>query len=401
MAVKKIICVIVAAVTLLMPSAVFASEGTAGEDALAFAKNEAAKVSADASLSLDAAAVILVDSTTGKVLYEKNSDTPRAIASITKVMTLILVMEALESGAIKLDDKVTASEHAYSMGGSQIWLEPGEIMTVDELLKAVCVASANDAAVALAEFVSGSEDEFVAEMNRKAAQLGMVNTTFKNSNGLDEEGHMSCARDVALMSREILKHELVRNYITIWMDELRGGETELTNTNKMLRSYNGITGIKTGTTNKAGVCVSASAIRDNMELIAVVLGSNDSKSRFAAATALLNYGFSNYELAEIKIDNALFTPVKVKCGENQICDYAVDMPKHVVVNKGQAEKLTYEVTIEQQVEAPVTSGQTVGSVRVLCNGEETGLYDVTAVCDIRKIDFKIGWSLLFNALTNM
>lgn len=400
MAVKKTICLLFAAITLLFPFTVFASEGTAGEEEIS-ASVEAAEASANASLSIDATAAILVDSTTGRVLYEKNADSPRAIASITKVMTLILVMEALEKNAISLDDKVTASEHAYSMGGSQIWLEPGEVMTVDELLKAVCVASANDAAVALAEFVSGSEDEFVAEMNRKAAELGMVNTTFKNSNGLDEEGHMSTARDVSLMSREILKHELVRNYITIWIDELRGGETQLTNTNKMLRSYNGITGIKTGTTSKAGVCVTASAVRDNMELIAVVLGSSDSKSRFAAATAMLNYGFSNYELAEIKIDGALFTPVRVKCGETQSCEYAVDMRSHFVVDKGQADKLSYEVVIEPTLEAPVTAGQTVGAVKVFCDGSEMGGYDVTASCDIRKIDFGIGWSLLFDALTNM
>ncbi|MEA4912821.1 MAG: D-alanyl-D-alanine carboxypeptidase family protein, partial [Oscillospiraceae bacterium] len=238
---------------------------------------------ANADLSMDATAAILVDAVTGTVLYEKNADAPRAIASITKVMTLLLVMEALDAGKITIEDEVTASEHAYSMGGSQIWLEPGEVMTVDELLRAVAVASANDAAVALAEYVGGSEEAFVGDMNRRAASLGMTNTTFKNSNGLDEDGHMSCARDVSVMSRELLKHELIRNYITIWTDELRGGETQLTNTNKMLRSYDGITGIKTGTTNKAGVCISAAAARDGMELIAVVLGSSDSAGRFAAA----------------------------------------------------------------------------------------------------------------------
>ncbi|MEG2938911.1 MAG: D-alanyl-D-alanine carboxypeptidase family protein, partial [Oscillospiraceae bacterium] len=270
-------------------------------------------------LPLDASAVVLVERETGEVLYEKNADEPRAIASITKVMTIILVMEALESGKISLDETVNISEHAFSMGGSQIWLEPGEIFTVNELLKAVSVASANDAAVALAEHVGGSEDGFVSMMNQKAAELGMTKTTFKNSNGLDEDGHISCARDVALMSREILKHELVRNYITTWMDELRNGETQLTNTNKMLKSFNGISGIKTGTTNKAGVCISASAIRNDMELIAVVLGSSDSKARFASAGTLLEYGFANYELAPIKLDMALLTPVEVSLGEEEKC----------------------------------------------------------------------------------
>ncbi len=285
-------------------------------------------VSAWTELSMDATAAILVDAATGTVLYERSADAPRAIASITKVMTLILVMEALDAGAIALTDPVTVSEHAYSMGGSQIWLEPGEVMTVDELLRAVAVASANDAAVALAEFVSGSEESFVAEMNNKAAALGMTNTTFKNANGLDEDGHMSCARDVALMSRELLRHELVRDYITIWTDELRGGETELTNTNKLLRTFQDTTGIKTGTTGKAGVCISASARRDGMELIAVVLGSSDSASRFAAAKTMLNYGFANYELAELRLDESYFTPVKVCLGQKQFCEYAVEVRGH-------------------------------------------------------------------------
>lgn len=394
MVLKKAISLILVLAFALGSFGVFASEGMPAE-------GDVIETAAGAGLQMDATAAILVDSRTGTVLYEKNADEPRAIASITKVMTLILVMEALERGAIGLEDKVTASEHAYSMGGSQIWLEPGEVMTVNELLKAVCVASANDAAVALAEYVSGSEDEFVAEMNRKAQSLGMTKTTFKNSNGLDEEGHMSSAHDVALMSREILKHELIRNYITIWTDELRGGETELTNTNKLLKSYNGITGIKTGTTNKAGVCVTASAVRDNMELIAVVLGSSDSKSRFEAAKTMLNYGFSNYELVEIKVDDALFTPVEVECGESQFCEYTAAIPECMVVKKGAGENIRYEVSIEPSVEAPVLSGQTVGRVTVFCGENELGGYDVTAKTDIRKIDFKIGWGLLFNALTNM
>ncbi|MEG2258863.1 MAG: D-alanyl-D-alanine carboxypeptidase family protein [Oscillospiraceae bacterium] len=352
-------------------------------------------------LPLDASAVVLVERETGEVLYEKNADEPRAIASITKVMTIILVMEALESGKISLDETVNISEHAFSMGGSQIWLEPGEIFTVNELLKAVSVASANDAAVALAEHVGGSEDGFVSMMNQKAAELGMTKTTFKNSNGLDEDGHISCARDVALMSREILKHELVRNYITTWMDELRNGETQLTNTNKMLKSFNGISGIKTGTTNKAGVCISASAIRNDMELIAVVLGSSDSKARFASAGTLLEYGFANYELAPIKLDMALLTPVEVSLGEEEKCGIVYDIPKNVVVEKGKSESVMCEIEMNQKVNAPVEQGQVLGKITVYCDGIAIGNYPVTAENAIAKLQFQSGIARLLKAAFTM
>ena len=278
----------------------------------------------DIGLSLDARSLIVVEASTGTVLYEDNADERLPIASITKVMTLILVMEALERGEISLDDEVETSVHAYSMGGSQIWLSPGEIMTVDELLRAVAVASANDAAVALAEYVEGSEGAFVTMMNQRALELGMTNTTFKNSNGLDEDGHLSTARDVAIMSRELLRHELIRNYVTIWMYELRGGQTQLVNTNKMLKSYTGVTGLKTGTTSKAGVCISASAKRDDIELIAVVLGSSNSSGRFKAAGDLLDYGFANFELAPVSVDREQLSKVRVRLGTEQYCSVYFD-----------------------------------------------------------------------------
>ena len=356
---------------------------------------------AEAGLSLDAKAVILVERETGDVLYEDNADESRPVASITKVMTMILVMEAIETGRISLDDDVVVTEHAYSMGGSQIWLEPGEVMTVDGLLRAVAVQSANDAAVALAEYVSGGEEAFVVEMNRKAKELGMTKTTFKNACGLDEEGHLSCARDVAIMSRECLKHDLIREYVTIWMDELRGGETSLTNTNKMLKSFNGMTGLKTGTTNKAGVCITASAEREGMELIAVVLGSPDSKARFAAARDLLEFGFANYELAGIDINPVDVSPVKVKLGEKEYCEYTYNVPDYVVVDKGKGDSVSYSVEMAETQAAPVEKGQTVGEITVYSEGIVIGVYPITATRRVEKLNFGSSYKMLLNSLLGM
>ncbi len=391
MAVRRLLAILLCMLALF-PSGVFAYESYTADEY--YALTGAAPLGSvketfanKQQLSLSSPSAILVESSTGEILYEKAADERRPIASITKIMTLILVMEALESGKISLEDVVPISEHAYSMGGSQIWLEPGEIFTVDELLRAVAVASANDAAVALAEFVGGSEEAFVASMNERAQQLGMTNTEFKNSNGLDENGHLSCARDVAAMSREVLRHELVRNYITIWQDSLRGGETELTNTNKMLKSFSGITGIKTGTTGLAGVCISASAKRDDMEIIAVVLGCSDSKSRFESAKTLLEYGFANYEVAKLAIDPQLMAPIKVKLGEQEICEVECVIPSTAVVEKGKAAAVTLEVDIAQVLEAPVEAGQIVGETSVFCEGQLMCKSEIRAVCEVKKLEF--------------
>ena len=260
----------------------------------------AVEAAAGDSLSLPCRTAILIDQDTGTVLYEKNADQRVPIASITKVMTLLLTFEAIHAGKIDYDTKVPVSNHAASMGGSQIWLEPGEDFTLDQMLRAICVSSANDAAVAVAELVGGSEESFVAMMNAKAAELGMTDTTFKNACGLDTEGHLSTARNVAILSRTILnQYPEVLHYSGIWTDTLRNGQTMLVNTNKLLRRYDGITGLKTGTTGGAGVCISASATRNGLNLIAVVLGANSSAERFEAATKLLDYGFANYEAAAL------------------------------------------------------------------------------------------------------
>ena len=315
-------------------------------------------------------AAILIDEDSGTVLYEKNADEQRPIASITKVMTLLLTFEALEAGKISLEDIVPVSEHAYSMGGSQIWLEPGEQMTLNDMLKAICVSSANDAAVAVAEFVGGSEPAFVQMMNEKAAQLGMTSTHFENACGLDQEGHLSSARDVAVMSREMLLHHTeVRDYCSIWTDTLRDGATQLVNTNKLLKSYNGITGLKTGTTSKAGVCISASAERDGLRLIAVVLGSASGKERFEAATALLDYGFANYENVTAELPSDAPQTIPVARGTMDAVTLQYDAPQTCLMPKGQGESLHITVELPQALEAPVTAGTQVGTVRLL-NGEQ-------------------------------
>jgi len=345
------------------------------------------------------AAAILIDEDSGTVLYEKNADEQRPIASITKVMTLLLTFQALEEGKISLEDYVPVNEHAYSMGGSQIWLEPGEQMTLNDMLKAICVSSANDAAVAVAEYVGGSEPVFVQMMNEKAAELGMTDTHFENACGLDQEGHLSSARDVAIMSREmLLNHTEVRDYCSIWTDTLRDGATQLVNTNKLLKSYNGITGLKTGTTSKAGVCIAASAERNGLRLIAVVLGSASGTERFQAATALLDYGFANYEnvTAQLPEDTPQTLPVTRGTAEAVTLQY--DAPKQCLMPKGQGEALQITLELPETLTAPVEAGSSVGTV-YLRNGEELlQTFSITAAQDVEALSFGYCFGLLVQSL---
>ena len=345
------------------------------------------------------AAAILIDEDSGTVLYEKNADERRPIASITKVMTLLLTFEALEAGQIHLDDLVPISEHAYHMGGSQIWLEPGEEMTLDDMLKAICISSANDAAVAVAEYVGGSETAFAEKMNARAAELGMTNTHFVNACGLDETGHLSTARDVATMSREMLLHHTeVRDYCSIWMDTLRGGATQLVNTNKLLKSYSGITGLKTGTTGGAGVCISASAERDGLRLIAVVLGSSSGKERFAAATSLLDYGFAHYEnsAAELPADTPQTLPVTH--GTAPEVGLAYTAPGHYLTPKGEGGALQAILDLPETLAAPVAAGDTVGAVKILKNGVEVKTYPITAAQNVDALSFGYCFAKLAESL---
>ena len=351
------------------------------------------------TLDVPCAAAILIDEDSGAVLYEKNADQQRPIASITKVMTLLLTFEALSAGRIALTDTVPVSEHAYHMGGSQIWLEPGEQMTLDDMLKAICISSANDAAVAVAEFVGGSEPAFVQQMNARAAELGLTNTHFENACGLDAEGHLSTARDVAMMSREILLHHAeVRNYCSIWMDSLRGGATQLVNTNKMLKTYNGITGLKTGTTSKAGVCISASAERDGLRLIAVVLGSPSGKERFQAATALLDYGFANYQNVTPQLPENAPETISVSHGTASEVELAYSTPTRFLMPKNAAEPLTATLELPEKLSAPVEADTLLGTVQLASGGEVLARFPITAAQGVDALSFRYCFGRLVDSL---
>ena len=322
----------------------------------------------NADFDVPCAAAILIDEDSGTVLYEKNADARRPIASITKVMTLLLAFEALEAGKIHLDDFVPVSEHAYHMGGSQIWLEPGEQMTLDDMLKAICISSANDAAVAVAEYVGGSETAFAEMMNVRAYELGMTNTHFVNACGLDEAGHLSTARDVALMSREMLLHHTeVRDYCSIWMDTLRGGATQLVNTNKLVRFYPGATGLKTGSTDSAKYCISATAEKDGMELIAVILGGSTSDKRFADAKALLNYGFASYALVTAAPESPL-PAVPVTLGTQKTVQSVLTSENALLLEKSRANGLTQAVSLPESIDAPVEEGEPLGTLDIFDAG---------------------------------
>ena len=380
---KKFIAVLLSLCLLLaqplwVSAATVSMEYAAADLDIPLEKNTQAAAGVGETLQINAKSAILMEYNTGKVLYEHQPDVPLPPASITKIMALILVMEAIEEGKISLDTKVTASDYAASMGGSQIWLEPGEVMTVDELLRATVIASANDATVALAEAVAGSEESFVAQMNEKAKKLGLNDTKFINSYGLDADGHLTTAHDVAVMSAELIRHPLIREYSTVRMDALRGGESELVNTNKLIRYYDGCFGLKTGTTSGAGSCLSAVAERDGLTLVAVVLGAPSSKDRFNSTAKLLDYGFANYCYTEVKADTKTLTPIPVKKGVMRQINTTAKGSFKALLKKGQAGEITTDTVLESELTAPVKAGDTVGYVRVCLGEEELGVIPVVA-----------------------
>ena len=323
----------------------------------------------DDDITLSAPSAILMEQSTGAVLYEKNAYEHLSPASVTKVMTMLLVVEAVEDGVISLDDMVTASARAASMGGSQIWLEEGEQMSVSEMLKCVAVVSANDCCVALAEHLSGSEEAFVAKMNTRAAELGMEDTHFLSCSGLtDSDAHYTCARDIAVMSRELMRHESVRQYTTIWMDTIRDGEFGLSNTNKLIYYYPGATGLKTGFTSRAMYCLSATAERDGAAYIAVVLHAPTSADRFESARTLLNHAFANYTLVSPEGQVAI-PPVEVLLGETGVVQPVLPGDATVLVEKSGAGKLEYVCELPERVEAPVEAGQELGGVSMYAGGK--------------------------------
>lgn len=351
--------------------------------------------------TITAPSAVLMETSSGKILFEKNPHEQRPCASITKVMTMLLVCEAIDNGKLSLDDTITASAHAASMGGSDIWLEEGETMSADDMIKATVVASANDAAVALAEHLCGSEEVFVEKMNEKASQLGMKDTVFKNCNGLDEDGHITSAYDVAVMSRELMKHEMIFDYTSIWLDNLRDGKTQIVNTNKLLKTYKGITGLKTGTTNDAGCCMAASATRGDMSLVAVVLGCNSGKERFSDAAALLDYGFANFSVTQLKAPEDLPKTIKVENGMQGNIGIGCDVNASIVLDKNSSSKIVSKIDLPESIEAPVVSGQKLGTVTYSLEGNAVKSFEITALQDAEKISFASVFSVLLNSIISL
>ncbi len=346
-------------------------------------------------LSVTAPSAVVMEASSGQVLYEKDPHQVRSCASITKVMTLCLVMEAIDDGRLSLDQTLTASAHAASMGGSDIWLEEGESMSVDDLIKATVIMSANDAAVVLAEAVSGSEEAFVSAMNQKAQELGMKDTVFQNCNGLDEEGHVTSAYDVALMSRDLMTHEKIFDYTLTWMDSVRGGETQLVNTNKLIRTYQGITGLKTGTTSQAGSCITATAEREGLELIAVVLGADSTDHRFQDAAALLDYGFANWKvvvpeapaLERVPVARGMVPDVAAQAGESP----------RLLLKAAQTGEVETEIQWKE-LTAPICQGDVIGTLRYCLEGETLAQVDITAGESVEEVTFLSGFWYLLHAL---
>lgn len=342
--------------------------------------DKSASLSTASAPAIEAKSGVLIEAKTGTILFEKEKDTKMAPASVTKIMTLLLTMEAIESGKLNYNDKLKTSTHASQMGGSQIWLKENEEMSVNDLLKAACIASANDAATSLAEHIGGSQEVFVKMMNDKAAELGMTNTVFKNPTGLDAEGHLTTAYDIALMSRELLKHKDITKYTSTWMDTLREGTTELVNTNKLVRFYKGCTGLKTGTTSGAGSCVSVSATRDGMELIAVVMGCTTSKDRFNSARTLLDYGFANFSVYKPTLTKEELAPVSVSKGTKENVNVMLGESDVLVIPKGQDKSIKKSISMAENLAAPVMKGQAIGKLTLTLNEEELASFDIVS-CD--------------------
>ena len=341
------------------------------------------------NLDVKAKSYVLMDASSGKVLLKNNEHEKLYPASVTKIMTLLLVIEKIDEGKLSLEDKVTASTAAAGKGGSQIWLKEGETMTVDELLRASAIGSANDACTALAEHIAGSEEGFVKLMNEKAKILGMNETNFVNCTGLDDDttNHLTSAYDIALMSKELLSHERIRTYTTVWMDKLRDGATELVNTNKLVRFYKGTTGLKTGTTSKAGHCISASAMRNELHLIAVILGAENSTDRFEGAKKLLNWGFANYENVTPEFDKSLITDVSVINGIENSVKPEIEKILPLTLETGKKSKIESKINLSLNVEAPVEKGQVLGTVDFFIGTEKIAGYNLISPIGIRKITF--------------
>lgn len=352
----------------------------------------------DNKLSLESGSAILIEQSTGQVLYSYNAHEQLRPASVTKVMSLLLIMEQIDSGKLSLDDQISCSEHAASMGGSQIWLDQTETLSVSDMLKAICVVSANDCVVAMAEHIAGSEEAFVEMMNKKAKELGMNDTCFKNCHGIDEDGHVTSSYDISLMSRELLqKHPKIKDYTTIWMDSLRDGKSELVNTNKLIRNYKGATGLKTGSTSLALFNLSASATRDNLSLIAVIMKAPTSAKRFSEAEKLLNYGFNNFSFKQFAKKGDKLKSVNVNKGVNKSVDAVFEDDCGVLVEKGNDKNISQEVVLNDNISAPIVKGQKLGEVKYCANDKILFVSNIIAKDNVDKLNILTMCKYVYNS----
>ena len=380
----KIICIFIVAI-FLFPTICIASESIYTWSNNAKPLTETIPTNATTSLSLNVGSAVLIEQNSGQVLYNQNMHEKLRPASVTKVMTILLIMEAIDSGKLSYTDKIPCSEKAAGMGGSQIWLDVREELTVDEMLKAICVVSANDCTVAMAEYLAGTEEAFVEQMNAKAKDLGMNDTTFKNCHGIDEDGHVTSAYDIALMSRELLtKHSSITKYTTIYMDSLRDGKSSLVNTNKLVRNYKGATGLKTGSTSVALYNLSASATRNDLSLIAVIMKAPTSPIRFAEAQKLLDYGFNNFEYKKLANKNDLIKEISVDKGIENSVNAILENDSGVLIQKGQNKDIVQSVQLTDSINAPVYAGQVLGNVTYSLNGNEIGNVNIVAEKSVGK-----------------
>lgn len=356
----------------------------------------------DNPLALDCGAACLIEQNSGLIIYDYNMHEKLRPASVTKIMSLLLIMEALDSGKIQLTDKIPCTENAAKMGGSQIWLDVRETLTVEEMLKAICVVSANDCVVAMADYLEGSQDAFVKKMNQKAQELGMNDTTFKNCHGIDEDGHLTSAYDIAIMSRELLmNHPSITKYTTIWMDSLRDGKSSLVNTNKLVRNYNGCTGLKTGSTSIALYNLSASATRNNLSLIAVVLKAPTPAIRFSNAQKLLDYGFSNYTVTSFGKKGDVIKSVEIKKGTTSSIDAILENDAEVLMSNGNNKDVTQEIKLDDTFNAPILEGQKLGEVEFSINGNVVSTVNLVANKSSDKLSFGSIIKFVMNKWFNM
>lgn len=364
--------------------------------------NSSSATVTDNPLALDCGAACLIEQSSGLIIYDYNMHEKLRPASVTKIMSLLLIMEALDSGKIQLTDKIPCTEDAAKMGGSQIWLDVRETLTVEEMLKAICVVSANDCVVAMADYLEGSQDAFVKKMNQKAQELGMNDTTFKNCHGIDEDGHLTSAYDISIMSRELLiNHPSITKYTTIWMDSLRDGKSSLVNTNKLVRNYNGCTGLKTGSTSIALYNLSASATRNNLSLIAVVLKAPTPAIRFSNAQKLLDYGFSNYSVTSFGKKGDVIKSVMIKKGTSSSIDAILENDADILTSNSSSNDITQEIKLDDTINAPVLENQKIGKVEFSVNGNVVSTVNLVSSRDVDKLSFVTITKLVLNKWFNL